>query len=128
VYLVTRPLRSVETPGEPWSTSFERVVREVEGCLAVALLFLLWSHHASDNLLTLDWGLTAIATLIAGTMLRERTLRWCGLAGLLASVVRLTFYDLPQLEPAARITVFVVLGLVLIGASWIYTRFRERVS
>lgn len=123
VHLVTRRLWSTTGADET-----ERAVREGMAGLATLLLFVLSFDRGGETRLTLDWGLAAIVLLTAGTMLRERTLRWCGLAGLFACVVRLALHDLAQLEAPARITAFVVLGLVLIGASWIYTRFRERLS
>ena len=36
-------------------------------------------------------------------------------------------YDLRQLETVNRILSFIVLGVVLLIVSWIYTRFRSRI-
>jgi len=37
-------------------------------------------------------------------------------------------WDLRHLETLPRILSFFVLGLLLVGVSWIYTRFRDRVQ
>ncbi len=42
-------------------------------------------------------------------------------------VLKLFVYDLRQLDVPSRILSFVVLGLFLLAASWIYTRFREQI-
>ena len=51
-----------------------------------------------------------------------------GLALLVTCVARLFVYDLRQLELPFRILSFLVLGVILIGVSFVYSRFRERIS
>ena len=55
-------------------------------------------------------------------------LRLGGLALLLFCILKLFLYDLSFLETVPRICSFMVLGVILVGVSWIYTRFRERVQ
>jgi uncharacterized membrane protein len=43
-------------------------------------------------------------------------------------VLKLFFYDLRQLELPFRILSFLVLGVILIGVSFVYSRFRDRIS
>jgi len=43
-------------------------------------------------------------------------------------VLKLFLYDLRQLETVNRILSFIVLGLILVGVSWMYTRFRGRIQ
>jgi uncharacterized membrane protein len=40
----------------------------------------------------------------------------------------LFFYDLRELETLYRIMSFFVLGVILVGVSWVYTRFRDRIQ
>ena len=54
-------------------------------------------------------------------------LRLSGLALLFLCILKLFVYDLQQLEALARILSFVVLGLVLLTVSWVYTRYREQI-
>jgi len=60
-----------------------------------------------------------------GTPLRRRPAR---LALLLACILKLFVWDLRHLETLSRIFSFLVLGLLLVAVSWIYTRFRDRVQ
>jgi uncharacterized membrane protein len=43
-------------------------------------------------------------------------------------IFKLFLYDLRELDTPNRILSFVVLGLLLIGVSWMYTRYRERIQ
>jgi LPXTG-motif cell wall-anchored protein len=54
--------------------------------------------------------------------------RLTGLALLTACVVKLFFYDFSTLDTPYRIASFLLLGLLLIGGSWVYTRFRKQLE
>jgi uncharacterized membrane protein len=96
--------------------------------LATALLTLLLAYEVSGNVLTVAWGLEGVLLLAVGFVAKERMLRLLGLVVLLGCILKVFLYDLRELEPLARILSFVVLGLVLLGVSLVYTRFRERVA
>ena len=93
----------------------------------MALAALIYTE-VRPNLITVTWGLQGAALLAAGFPSGERLLRLSGLAVLLACIVRLFTFDLPQLEALARIISFVALGVVLLAVSWIYTRYRARIQ
>lgn len=82
-------------------------------------------REVSGGLLTLSWGLEAIALLAAGFALRERPMRLSGLALFLLCIGKLFVYDLRNLETLYRILSFAGLGAMLLAVSWAYTRFRE---
>ncbi len=96
--------------------------------LATVLLSVLLEREVSGGMLTVAWGLEGIALLIAGFPLRDRALRLSGLFLFLVCVLKLFLYDLRNLETMNRILSFIVLGLLLIGVSWLYTRFRDRIQ
>ena len=52
--------------------------------------------------------------------------RSIGLMLLALVIAKLYCWDVWQLNYAARITAFVLLGVVLLAASWVYSRFRAR--
>ena len=56
----------------------------------------------------------------------DRSLRLCGLATMGVCLPKLFLYDLRHLETPYRILSFVLLGMLLIAASWIYTRYKSR--
>jgi uncharacterized membrane protein len=88
------------------------------------LLAVLLFHHVSGSLLTVAWGAEGIALLAAGFLLRDRILRISGLYVLLFCILKAFAYDLRNLETLPRIFSFIVLGLILVGVSWLYVRYR----
>ncbi|HBY61322.1 MAG TPA: hypothetical protein DEH78_15990 [Solibacterales bacterium] len=96
--------------------------------LGTLLLTSLIVDESSGRVLTMALAAEAVGLLIAGFLLRERPLRLSGLALFLFCVLKVFLYDLRELDTMSRILSFVVLGLLLVGASWIYTRFREQIQ
>jgi uncharacterized membrane protein len=96
--------------------------------LATALMTGLLYYSVSGSVLTVAWGLEGLGLLGAGFPLRDRAMRLSGLAMLLFCILKLFVYDLSYLDTLPRILSFIALGLILVGVSWIYTRFRERVQ
>ncbi|MFQ5742195.1 MAG: DUF2339 domain-containing protein [Acidobacteriota bacterium] len=94
--------------------------------LGSMLLALLLSYHVSGHLLTVAWGLQGVALLLVGFPLRERVLRTSGLAVLSLCILKVFAHDLSELEAPFRILSFIVLGLLLLAVSLLYTRYRER--
>jgi Predicted membrane protein (DUF2339) len=108
--------------------AFRVKARTLFSCLATVLLSALLFYEVSGSLLTVAWGVEGIALLLAGFPLRERSLRLAGLALFFICISKLFFYDLSKLETGYRILSFLALGMLLIGASWVYTRFREQLK
>ena len=94
---------------------------------ATIVLSMLLMREAGTRMVTLAWALQGAALLVTGFATRERVLRLSGLALLFLCIAKLFAYDLQQLEALARILSFVVLGLVLLAVSWVYTRYREQI-
>jgi hypothetical protein len=93
---------------------------------ATLLLTYLLFNNISGGMLTVSWGFEGLGLLAAGFMLRERVLRLEGLSMLLVCILKLFLYDLRNLETLPRILSFIALGAIMLGVSWIYTRFRNQ--
>lgn len=106
----------------------ERHARAFYSMLASLLLAILLFYEVSGGVLTMAWAVEALALLGAGFPLRDRLQRLSGLALFLACVLKLFLYDLRELETVNRILSFIVLGLILVGVSWMYTRFRDSIQ
>jgi hypothetical protein len=96
--------------------------------LGTALIAVLLYYEVAGSGRTVAWGIEGLALLASGFPLRDRVLRISGLALLLFCILKLFIYDLRYLDTLPRIFSFIVLGLILVGVSWIYTRFREHVQ
>lgn len=101
---------------------------EMHGLLATVIVTGTLFNEVSGGMLTLAWSLEGIGLLAAGFALRDRWLRLPGLGLLLLCIGKVFFYDLRNLETMYRILSFIGLGLILLGVSFIYTRFKEQLQ
>lgn len=99
----------------------------VAGVLALGVLMLFEWRVVPARALTAVWAVSALALAAAGIVMRARQLRLSGLALLAACLLKLFLVDASGLDPVARILSFVVLGAMLLGLSWAYTRYREEI-
>jgi len=105
----------------------ERHGRTFFSILATLLLTATLYDKVSGSVLTMAWGGEGLALLAIGFVARERLLRLQGLVLFFVCILKLFLYDLRNLETMYRILSFIALGLILLGVSWIYTKFREHV-
>jgi hypothetical protein len=106
---------------------FDTNARAIFSVLATTLLTVLLFYEVSGRLLTVAWGLEGVALMAAGFPMRERIFRLSGLLLLMTCILKLFAYDLRELDTPYRILSFIVLGFLLLGVSWIYTRFRDQI-
>jgi hypothetical protein len=93
---------------------------------ATLLLGALLYGRVSGGWLSVAWGVQGLL-LAAGFPLAERILRLQGLGILVLCILKLFIYDLRNLDTMYRILSFIVLGIIMLAVSWVYTRFRARV-
>lgn len=91
--------------------------------LAACLLVLLTLQEAPRTLLTILWGVEGLALWAVGMMVRQQRFRLFGLGMLTVCTLKIFLYDLQGLETLPRILSFIVLGLILLLVSFLYTRF-----
>ena len=96
--------------------------------LGSGLATLLIYEKVRGGLLTVSLGIEGAAFIAAGFLLSDRSFRISGLLLFLLCVAKLFVYDLSELDTVSRILSFVVLGVVLMAASWVYTRFRDKLG
>ena len=106
----------------------DRHGRVIFSLLASALLAVMLYYEVSGGILTIAWTAQALAMLASGFPLRDRPLRLTGLFLFLVCILKIFLWDLRHLETLQRIVSFIVLGLILVGVSWMYTRFRGRIQ
>ena len=111
-----------------WRRFLDTYARPYFALLAAALVSVLIYYEVSGGMLTVAWGAQACVLLAAGFTFRERVLRLAGLLLFLNCILKLFLYDLRHLETMNRILSFIVLGAVMVGVSWIYTRFRAQIQ
>jgi uncharacterized membrane protein len=81
---------------------------------------------ARELSVSLAWGAYAMVTMAVGFRRRSTRLRYLALGLFAATVMKMFLVDLLELGGAYRITGFIVLGLALLAASFLYQRQRTR--
>jgi hypothetical protein len=77
---------------------------------------------------TAGWAVYALLLFVLGLILCERRQRWCGLAILLAAIVRVFAVDFWGLTNGYRVLTFIVLTIITLGLGFIYARYAERLK
>ena len=96
--------------------------------LATVLLGVLLFYEMPGRFLTAAWGIEGAILLAIGFFLHDRVFRLTGLAVLGVCLPKLFLYDLRHMETPYRIFSFILLGLLLIAVSWVYTRFKSQLK
>lgn len=77
---------------------------------------------------TITWGLFAVAALVVGFRIRVRAVRLAALGLLGVAGLKLVLFDMSSVEQIYRILTFVAMGLLMIGASYLYHVVEKRVA
>jgi uncharacterized membrane protein len=103
-------------------------VLDVASFSGTVLIAAFLSKVLTSSVTTVAWGAQGVLLLVAGFFAGERRMRLSGLGVLLVCVAKLFGYDLRHLDLPFRILSFLVLCVILIGVSFAYSRYRERIG
>ncbi len=112
-----------------WRALAQPTRRPLESALlypALGALALFFIQSFDRSVLTVLLMLEVVAIFSASLLLRRQDLRYVALAGMLASLVRLVFFDLSRSGTVTRAIVFIFMGLLLLGMNALYARFKSR--
>ena len=81
-------------------------------------------YAATQFALSAVWGIYSAALIGIGVATKQRWARYLGLATFAMTLLKMVTVDLWQLEILQRTVAFVGLGVLMIGCSFLYNRFR----
>jgi hypothetical protein len=93
--------------------------------IPVVLLTVLLAMEMRSGMVTVAWGLEAVAVFVFALWVGQRSYRLAGLGLLLLCVGKIVVVDIWGLTPRDRYLTFIVLGALLLFVSYLYTRYRE---
>jgi Predicted membrane protein (DUF2339) len=93
----------------------------------LALLTAFLGVEVASGWLTLAWGLEAVVVFVAALRIGERSYRLSAMGLLLLLVAKIFILDFRRMSSAEKATTFTVVGLLFLGVSFLYARYREKV-
>ncbi len=101
-------------------TDFIRNLYLISGFIMTLISF----HHAMPkSYITVSWIAAAIFFFVFGYLIKNIKYRWLAIATLIASAVNLVFVDMKNMEIGFRILIFLVMAVISIAVSIVYTKF-----
>ena len=76
----------------------------------------------SPGYLTMDWALFALFLFLFGLLVRERRLRWCGMAVVIVAILRVGLWDMWSFSLGYRALTISVLAVILFGIGYLILR------
>jgi uncharacterized membrane protein len=94
----------------------------------ILLLTLMLALKMRSGMVTVAWGIEGVFVILLALVLGERSFRLSGLVLLLLCVGKIMLIDAWQLQPRDRYVTFIILGLALLGVSFLYSKYREAIN
>lgn len=104
----------------------EKNIIDYFAIMASVILVALAYAEAGEKFITVAWSIEGTLILLAGFAFKKRVLRLSGMIILLLAILRIFIIDLSFLETIYRIISFIVLGVILMGISFIYTKYKDK--
>lgn len=83
------------------------------------------SRYAENLSLSVIWSSYAAVLISAGIIRKMKILRILGIMLMCIAIVKVFFFDLSELQTIYRIVSFVILGILLLGISYSYNRYKN---
>ncbi len=93
--------------------------------LSTLLLTLIIGREANPRWLTVSWTIQGAALLALGFFLSHKKWRICSLCVFVLVILKVFLVDIAALNTIYKIFAFTILGLVLVGASVVYSKWME---
>jgi uncharacterized membrane protein len=106
----------------------EDIIPKVYTWLALLLTTILIILESKRFWITLWWAIVASIILITGFGFKKQYLRLQGIALFGLVILKVFLYDTSELETIYRTISFILLGVLLLSASFIYTKYKDRLK
>ena len=78
--------------------------------------------------ISVGWSILALIIMISGFSLRKKHLRIQGMIIFAITIIKVFLYDTRNLETIYRTVSYIVLGVILLLVSFIYTKYKEKLK
>jgi uncharacterized membrane protein len=125
-------MRKIQVEHRSASNLFLRGLRLIDAypqryfaLLGATLMAILFYYELPIGWITIAFAIEGLILILTGIAAQERSFRIYGLVLLLVSLLKLVTIDVSGVEPIYRILSYIAVGLMLLTASLIYTRYRS---
>ncbi|MEZ0371761.1 MAG: DUF2339 domain-containing protein [Candidatus Sericytochromatia bacterium] len=80
----------------------------------------------SSYWISIGWAFAALLLLVPGFVFNRKAFRLHGMALLAVAIAKVFLLDMASLEPLYKTLSFIILGLILLGVAFIYSRYRDK--
>jgi len=116
-----------DKPAGGWIGPIVRHPEQILFFAPVVLLTILLALQLRAGMVTVGWGIEGFVILLGAFAINERSFRLTGLILLLACFVKIVLIDMWKLNTADRILTLVSVGGAILLASFLYTRYSEKI-
>ena len=85
-------------------------------------------RFARELTLSITWAIYATVLIVTGIRRRYAPIRYFGIASFAVTIVKVFGVDMAELDRIYRVSSIIVLGVMLLASSYVYNRFRARVT
>jgi len=104
-------------------TEFIRNIYLVSGFTMTLIAFY---HAFPTSYITVSWIAAAMLFFLLGRLMHNIKYRWLAIGALGASAIKLIFVDLSNIDIGFRVMVFLLLAIISITVSILYTKYLSR--
>ncbi|MBA4410993.1 MAG: hypothetical protein Q8S54_10865 [Bacteroidota bacterium] len=98
-------------------------IRNLYLVLGFLMTLIAFYHAFPPSYITVSWIFAALLFFIVGRLINNIKYRWLAIGILIVSAVKLIFVDLSDLDIGFRVLVFLLLAIISISVSILYTKY-----
>ena len=98
-------------------------VRDMYLISGFAMTLIAFYHISPASYITASWIFAGILFFLTSLLIKNIKYRWLAIATMVASAIRLIFVDMASIEIGYRVLVFLVMAVISIAVSIVYTKF-----
>lgn len=102
------------------------LIRNVYLILGFGMTLIAFYHAVPPSYITVSWISAALLFFIVGRLIKNIKYRWLAIAALVASALKLIFMDLSHLDIGFRVLIFLLLAIISLSVSILYTKYLVR--
>lgn len=99
------------------------LIRNLYLIFGFVMTLIAFYHAVPPSYIAVSWIFASILFFILGRLLNNIKYRWMAIAALVASAIKLIFVDLSDIDIGFRVLVFLLLAIISITVSILYTKY-----